>query len=203
MPDVNWISARDALRKLCPSGAHVEVQRAISSAILARARAGLRRTHAAWFELNGEEKTDCDIPAEVWRPSADRIAQNWITGDFSFQGHPLAKNPMIWMALGVTFADENLSSLVTDDGPGEVALDFIATGSAGSPTARAAFLQIFEERSAAGITLGSLKSEADAVAGAYASDPRYPRTKGWPPAKPATVKNNIRDAFNSIKARPE
>jgi hypothetical protein len=81
-------------------------------------------------------------------------------------------------------------------------IPFIPTGSPGAPTAKAAILQIFRERCETGEVLPSLKAEAEAVAMAYATDPRYPPESGWPAALPQTVRNNIRGAYNAHKARP-
>ena len=79
----------------------------------------------------------------------------------------------------------------------------IPSGSAGAPTAKAAYLLIFAERKDGSMTLDTLQAEADAIATIYASDKRFPRTSGWPAAAPATVKNNIRDLYNQWKAHPK
>src|SRR5262245_34501533 len=79
MAEAEWISAAEALKRVCDATDRYAAPRAICS----RAHVGLITAKAARFVVKGQAFDDYDIPNEFWWARGEAaLEQNWQAGDF-------------------------------------------------------------------------------------------------------------------------
>ncbi len=105
----DWVSAADALTLLESRFSAFAAARRICE----RAHAGLIRSRAESFQVDGRAHQSFDIPKEFWWAEGhEALEQDWAAGDFSTYIERRAQ----WKAFGVTFNRADLEKLLPASG---------------------------------------------------------------------------------------
>lgn len=201
---MEWISMIEAVNRLGGGKEWFQI-------IAHRAQAGVIRSQADAYLINGERQGDGPepIPPFVWR--IYNLEGTWRSGDFRGGGNPFAEDASTYEIFGAKFSAEDVASLmgsaaevmalhVADPGAEEKAAEPMVSDRAGGPGAPSSMhiiKALMEQRAVNGVLEGSLSLEADALLSAFTADPRYSALRA--PTK-KTVTNQLGAAFRRAHA---
>ena len=110
----DWITSHEAMQLLGPKSR--EAAERWAEAIVTRVGHGLMPVRASAF-IHGSERRAGDHPeVDGCLFRAYNLEQNWVTGDFSAEPNPFAKEPISFKAFGVQFRRSDIEALVPQGG---------------------------------------------------------------------------------------